>query len=98
MKILLSTLLLWVSLSHAQQSVTVLKLNVPCASEVTVTELLNKHGETPMLRMTSSRDELSLQAIMFVNPTTHTYTILEQVADNMYCVTGAGEHVTPYNK
>jgi len=97
-KLVLSILLLASSAVHAQQSPTpdAIKLTVPCATQAKVVEVLKEYDERPMLQMVSTRDKEELVTIMFVNPKTLTYTIVEQVNDKVYCVTGSGKNVMVY--
>lgn len=97
-KLVLSILLLASSAVHAQRSPTPesIKLTVPCATQAKVVEVLKEYDERPMLQMVSTRDKEELTTIMFVNPKTLTYSIVEQVNENLYCVTGSGKGLMPY--
>lgn len=97
MKKLVFTLLMASATVFAQQSnPDVIKLSVPCATVDKVMELLKQYEERPLLQMIAERDKQELVTIMFVNPKTSTYSIVEQVNDKVYCVTGSGKGVMPY--
>lgn len=101
MKYLFLLFLLVSTISHSQDSVLI-KLDTVCASEDKLIKVLNEYKEIPMLKMVSKRmfgDKLQeLSTVMFVNSTTQTYTLVEQISETLYCVIATGEQVKPYVK
>lgn len=99
-KLILGIILLASSAVHAQESPTpetqTIKITVACSSQAKILDVIKKYGERPMLQMTSARENKELVTIMFVNPKTLSYTIVEKVNDDVYCVTGSGEGVMVY--
>lgn len=76
---------------------------ITCASFAVINEALEKYGEIPFVTMTAyrmSRNQkvVEIPAVMFVNPKTKTYTVVEQFNEKVYCVVSMGEEVKPYIK
>jgi succinyl-CoA synthetase alpha subunit len=72
-----------------------------CGNEAGMAEVLEKYGEIPFATMTSSREVpivgLTVNPlVIFVNPKTKTYTIIEQLTADVYCVVAIGENINPY--
>lgn len=77
-----------------------IKLDASCSTQERVTAMLKQFEEIPMLGMVSERQindgkVMSFATIMFVNPNTKTYTVVEQFTEEIYCVTVVGKNVTP---
>lgn len=86
-KLVLVSLLFLSSVAHSSAFNAV----IPCGSMEEAQELLKQYGEKPMLQMNSSRGESNNTTILFVNPETKTYTLLEKVTDYHYCVVSSGD-------
>lgn len=73
---------------------------ITCASFAVINEALEKYGEKPFVTMTAYRifkdRAVEVPAVMFVNPKTKTYTIVEKFNERFYCVVSIGEEVSPY--
>jgi hypothetical protein len=72
-----------------------------CGSEAGMAEVLEKYGEIPFATMTSNREVpivgLTVSPlVIFVNPKTKTYTMIEQITKDLYCVVAIGENINPY--
>lgn len=73
---------------------------VVCAGLEDFAETMHEFGEVPMLTGLSNRDTgnkvmTPFALVVFANPKTGTFTIVEQVADR-YCVISLGENLQPY--
>ncbi len=79
------------------QSVTT---GLMCADWPRINQTLQQYQESPMLRMQSLRkingEVTRIPAVVFVNATTGTYTLVERWDEDQYCVILVGEHFTPY--
>ena len=90
------------SLVQAQQAENVQrgKLTVICAEWPEIGKMLGNYGERPFLRAISNRFEESGNStnrmIIFTNPASHSYSIVEQWADDLYCVISVGQYLEPY--
>jgi hypothetical protein len=103
LKKLTASLALTVGIANPSIANEVIKLptELVCASEAGVEEVLNKYGEIPFATMTTFR-EISGSGftnnpmVIFVNPKTKTFTILEQITTDLYCVVSLGDNISPY--
>jgi hypothetical protein len=85
------------SLFISTQAVAVDELSVPvfCVDYATLERTLDKYKEVPFVRGKSQRgtenkpDDYSM--VLFVNRETKTWTLVEQVEPDYYCVIGVGE-------
>lgn len=75
----------------------VLKFDSFCASADVLQNMLDKFEEKPMLTMKSRRivknEIIEVNAAMFVNSTTKSYTIVEKSGNDLYCVVQAGPNI-----
>ncbi len=74
-----------------------------CATEKALGSVLNEFEEIPFATMTSMREipVLGMTAnsmIIFVNPKTKSYTIVERIGKDLYCVVAIGENIEPYRE
>lgn len=102
-KLILSLLLLAASLSHAQETrkSTTIRFDAPCGDSAQLGAILNEYQELPMIEMASERNngtKIQHTAILFVNPKTQTYTLVEQISEDLFCVISTGKGLTPYIK
>ena len=71
-----------------------------CVNSVVLAETLGKYGERPALTMTNNREIAgrveSFATVLFVNYDTKSWTMAEQVKEDLYCVIGMGDHLSPY--
>lgn len=87
---------------HTQVSneIRIIKFDAACGTEDQINVLINQYGERPLLQMVSERDtsagEIQSLTIIFANPKTRSYTIVERMTDNVFCVTGTGIGISPY--
>jgi hypothetical protein len=81
-------------------------INIPttCTTTDVLAELLAEYNETPALTMTSVRaskeknKSTTNYTLMFINYETKSWTLIERMADNVFCVIAAGGSATPYVK
>lgn len=76
---------------------------ISCTSYEILNEVLEKYGEIPFVSMTAYRvvgsgRVVAHPAIMFVNPKTKSYTIVEKFSDALYCIVSTGEELSPYKE
>ena len=104
LKKLLASLALTVGIIHpsiASETILTVSFEAVCISEKSLSQLVDKFKEDPMLTMVSVRETSNnnfdtIPAVLFMNPKTKTWTMVEKVAGNLYCVIGTGEQVRPY--
>ena len=70
---------------------------VECGSEAELLAMLREYDEKAVLMMSShrmvSRQEVSVPAVLFINSTTLTWSLVEQVSEDVYCVVAQGEQI-----
>lgn len=82
--------------------VKVINLPIYCISIETLSEVLEKHGEEAAMTMSSSRDIqdqiITSSTVLFVNFKTKTWTMVERLTNDNYCVIAIGDNITPFTK
>ena len=81
-------------------------INIPtaCTTTEALAALLAEYDETPALTMTSVRaskeknKSTTNYTLMFINYETKSWTLIERMSDNVFCVIAAGGSATPYVK
>lgn len=67
---------------------------IVCVAAEELTPVLNKYQEQPVLKFSSMRvignSQGYLQAVLYMNPTTKTWTLVEQWAEDLYCIIAIG--------
>jgi len=70
-------------------------LPVECGSRQALTAMLKKYDEQPVMVFSSTRvirqAVAEVPAVLFVNPVTTTWSLVEQVDDETYCVVAQGD-------
>lgn len=92
------------SFSQNKNIQSYIETKVICLDGDEVYSTLTQFGEKPMLMMSTTRTygtepdikEKFLPTILFVNPKTGTWSIVERHSDNMSCVTSVGQQMSPY--
>jgi hypothetical protein len=78
----------------------ILQFPATCVNITTLAELLHEFKEQPAMTMLSNRpsgDEFVTNAsVLFINYTTKTWTMAEQISNERYCVIATGENIKPY--
>lgn len=71
-----------------------------CTDYKTIIKNVDKFKEKPFAIMESFRDfngtVLTTTTLLFVNPKTKSYTMVEKFNDDLYCVVSMGENLEPY--
>ena len=71
-----------------------------CVDSLVLAQTLVEYGEKPALTMTTNREMSkgveSFATVLFVNYQTKSWTLVEQYSEDLYCVIGMGNHLTPY--
>jgi hypothetical protein len=81
-------------------------INIPtaCTTTEALAALLAEYDETPALTMTSVRvskeknKSTTNPTLMFINYETKSWTLIERMADNVFCIIGSGGSAAPYVK
>ncbi len=89
-----------------EQDFTLLQSKMVCVRAEVVYSSLDEYGEKPMMHMISHRrtnDENgesvnSYPTIMFVNPNTGTWSLVEKHTENILCIIGIGQQIRPYGR
>ena len=104
MKKLLATLLIMLPvMAIGQPKERIIDLIGMCVSELQFAESMASYGEVPFLTMTTMRPvdkkmELfeAYPTVMFMNPSTLSWTLAEKRGDNNYCITAVGQNIQPF--
>ena len=72
-----------------------------CVNIDTLAELVTDFDEAPSMTMNSFRERRNgsltkIPTVMFINYETKTWTLVERVNDDRYCVIATGEDIKPY--
>lgn len=72
-----------------------------CADWELLKATLQRFQELPMMTMNSVRDiggqPTDLEAVLFGNARTGTWTLVEQVGPDLFCITGMGDQIRPFD-
>ena len=72
-----------------------------CTNWETVGRSLSRYGEKPMIKSQSIRfvggNRQMVHMIIFTNPETRTWTMIEQFDNELYCIMGAGEDLQAFD-
>ena len=103
LKLILASLVLTVLSSPSRASepnAAIIKIEIPCGTLESVGDVLKKHGELPALTATGVRQIgeqfITVPVVLFINPKTKSWTLVESIRDNFYCVPALGHEMTPY--
>jgi hypothetical protein len=69
-----------------------------CLDSKDLTSTIDEFKEIPYVRGTNTplaEQDSKTSLVVFVNPTTGTFTIVEKVADNLYCIMAVGGGFQP---
>jgi hypothetical protein len=89
-----------------QQEFDLIQTKIICTEDKVIYSSLDEYGEKPLLHMISHRkikdgNEESIESyptILFVNPTTGTWTLVEKHTENILCVVTIGQQLKPYSR
>jgi hypothetical protein len=104
MKKLLATLLIMLPvMAIGQPKGQIINLIGMCVSELQFSETMISYGEVPFLTMLTMRPvDQKLEnfkgypTVMFMNPSTLSWTLAEKRSDNDYCITAMGQNIQPF--
>ena len=72
-----------------------------CTTMVTLSEVLSEYDEMPAMTMISNREAnntiLGFKTVMFINYETRTWTLVEKITKDSYCIVATGEDISPYD-
>lgn len=81
------------------QAEVVYPTKLVCVTEQELTPVLTKYQEQPVLKFSSMRvvgnSQGYLQSVLYMNPTTKTWTLVEQWDENLYCIVSIGIDAEP---
>jgi hypothetical protein len=84
----------------ANQPLVKRSVETMCVDSLVLAQTLVEYGEKPALTMTTNREMSkgveSFATVLFVNYQTKSWTLVEQYSEDLYCVIGMGNHLTPY--
>lgn len=90
-------LLAAVTVSMTASAVQRVALPVICTDGATMAETLATYGELPMMTMMTTREGSEDSAtVMFANPETRSWTLVEEIRDDVYCAVSMGQGLAPY--
>jgi len=96
---ILSTLLFIPALAMAEDSEIVL-FEALCVDLKTISETVKEYGELPFLTSTGHRVDGNRKkynpTFLFLNPQSRSWTMVEKVDEDNYCVIAAGTKMEPY--
>jgi len=97
-KKLLSTLLFLPALAMGQ--VEYVNFETVCVSQKMLEESMMKHGEKPFITAVGHRLNGDKRAfhpvVMFMNPNTKSWTLVERIEPNTFCIIGIGTKMEPF--
>jgi hypothetical protein len=80
----------------------IVKFDAYCVDARGLGEMLAEYEELPMMTMASGRtikgSDKVFPSVLFANPKTKTWTLAEQVGENVYCVVATGSEIAPYRE
>jgi len=101
-KKIVTSLALTVGLFHTSIASELTQLNsqLICGDYSSINSTIKEYNEIPFVRMVSHRlvstgDIFQNQIVIFVNPQTKTYTMVERFSSDIYCVVSIGEKLSP---
>lgn len=95
MKKLLIALMMIPSLTFAQRVEKVM-IETYCVGLGSLEKALDAYGEIPFVRGLGEREPVGVVSlVVFVNPLTQTWTIVEKIGTDKYCIMAAGGNFEP---
>lgn len=71
------------------------KLDVVCVSASDLLGTLKEYAEIPLARGATIRGDSVHVMVLYINPVTKSWTLVEKPTDNLYCVLGVGGSFEP---
>jgi hypothetical protein len=99
MKKILAMCLLMPSLVLANPQIKTIQ--TMCLNAKDLTDTVNEFKELPYVRGISTpfdKEDAKMSLVVFLNPTTGTFTIVEKASDNLYCILAVGGGFEPVPK
>lgn len=76
--------------------------NLICLTEKQLESTLTEYDEVPSMTMISNRivagKEIVSSTVLFINYQTRSWTLVEKVAKDMYCISGLGANIEPFKE
>lgn len=104
LKQILASLALTVGIIHPSIASDIVQFptRLVCADYETIKKNIEKFKEIPFVTMESYREigntVVATTTVMFVNPKTKTYTLVEELNEDLYCIISLGENFKPYKE
>lgn len=91
----------WASAAHSQNRI--ITIPASCVDADTMARFLVEFDEMPALTMTTTREgEQGVTArhrtVLFINYKTNSWSLVETLSTGEFCITAAGEDITPFVK
>jgi hypothetical protein len=100
-KSILAGTILAVTLPVTASEIKITQFESRCAGWDLMLETLKRFQELPLTSMVSHREiggqPRDLDAVLFANSRTGTWTLVEQVGPDLFCITGMGDSVRPFD-
>lgn len=92
--------------TNEEPEFTFVQTKMVCVEDKVVYSSLDEYGEKPLLYMASHRkmndgsneNINSYPTILFVNPSTGTWSLVEKHTDNVLCIVSIGQQLKPYGR
>ena len=92
--------------TNAEQELIFVQNKMVCVQAEVVYSSLEEYGERPMMQMVSHRrmnetngeNINSYPTIMFVNPNTGTWSLVERHTEDVLCIVAIGQQMRPYGR
>ena len=93
---------LFSSTLFAQQGVQKVNFDAYCSESIIISNMLEKFGEKAFINFKSQRvfnnETVYITAILFVNPKDSSWSWIEKIADDYYCVIATGDRMKPHGQ
>ena len=100
-KTILAAVIMAVVLPASATDIKITQFESRCANWDLMKSTLQRFQELPMMTMNSVRDiagqPTDLEAVLFGNPRTGTWTLVEQAGPDLFCITGMGDQLRPFD-
>ena len=96
MKKIIAMCLMMPTVVFAQPKVETVYFGAYCVSLESLEKALKHFDEVPFVRGVGEREPVgAITTVLFVNPKTRTWTLVEKQANDRYCILSAGDNFEP---
>lgn len=103
-KLILISLLALSNIAIAQQTpLQRVKMDIYCGDGAAMKRIIDKFEEKAFINFISERLMVNgqieqFEGRLFVNEKTHSFTLIEKIVDDLYCVIGSGNSIKPHKE